>query len=195
VFTHLSDLAKGLIFYAIVFAAVTGVAFLPLDGDSVLKAAMFMPTVAVLAMLLLVTRDGYSRAGWASLGLHRPGIKGWVLAVLVPLAVLGFAYGVVWTTGIATFTPDPALTTAMDWVSGLAQGMLFNLVIVTLTLSLGEEIGWRGYLLPRLASSLGSKRGMALTGFLHGLFHLCRFWDYADEPEVRSTPCLCRWLR
>jgi membrane protease YdiL (CAAX protease family) len=41
-----------------------------------------------------------------------------------------------------------------------------------LTFSLGEELGWRGYLLPRLASSLGNTRGMGLTGLLHGLFHM-----------------------
>jgi membrane protease YdiL (CAAX protease family) len=40
------------------------------------------------------------------------------------------------------------------------------------TFSLAEEIGWRGYLLPKLARSLGDRRGMALTGSLHGLFHL-----------------------
>ena len=45
-------------------------------------------------------------------------------------------------------------------------------MIVTLTLSLGEELGWRGYLLPRLATSLGTNRGMAVTGLLHGFFHM-----------------------
>jgi uncharacterized protein len=171
VFTRLSDPGKGLTFYGIVFAFVVGVTFVPLDGDTMLKLAMLIPTSAVLLMLLVVTRDGYSKAGWASLGLHRAGIKGWSLAVLVPLAVLGTAYGFVWSTGIATFTPPTGLDPA-GWASGLAQGIFGNLVIATLTVSLGEELGWRGYLLPRLAASLGSRRGMALTGLLHGLFHM-----------------------
>jgi membrane protease YdiL (CAAX protease family) len=95
----------------------------------------------------------------------------WYLAILGPLVVLGLAYGLVWTTGVATFTPPPGLDAA-GWVTGLAQGMLQNMIVVTLTFSLAEEIGWRGYLLPKLAASLGSGRGMALTGLLHGLFHL-----------------------
>src|SRR5437763_17060519 len=37
---------------------------------------------------------------------------------------------------------------------------------------MGEELGWRGYLLPKLASAFGNGRGMLLTGFLHGLFHM-----------------------
>jgi uncharacterized protein len=89
--TRLSALTKGLTFYGIVFALVVGITFVPLDGDTMLKLAMLLPTLAVLLMLLVVTRDGYSRAGWTSLGLHRAGIKGWPLAVLVPLAVLGAA--------------------------------------------------------------------------------------------------------
>jgi uncharacterized protein len=170
-FTRLSDFRKGLTFYGIVFALVVGITFVPLDGLTMLKLAMLLPTIAVLVMLLVVTRDGYSRAGWASLGVHRAGIKGWPLAVLVPLAVLGAAYGLVWTTGIATFAP-PAGLDAAGWASGLAVGIFGNLVLATLTISLGEEIGWRGYLLPRLAASLGNRRGMALAGLLHGGFHM-----------------------
>ena len=34
----------------------------------------------------------------------------------------------------------------------------------------GEEIGWRGYLLPHL-SALG-RRGLPLSGLLHGIWHL-----------------------
>jgi membrane protease YdiL (CAAX protease family) len=132
---------------------------------------MFMPTVAVLVMLLVLTKDGYSKAGWASLGLHRSGISAWPLAIVGPLAVLGISYGVVWSTGIAAFVP-PAGLDAAGWVTGLGPGLFQGLVVVTLTFSLGEEIGWRGYLLPKLAGTLGTWRGMALTGFLHGLFHM-----------------------
>ena len=53
-----------------------------------------------------------------------------------------------------------------------AQGILGNVIIVTLTFSIAEEIGWRGYLLPRLTPALGNPRGMALTGLLHGVYHL-----------------------
>jgi uncharacterized protein len=170
-FIGLSEITRGAIFYAIVFALVVGITFTPLAGQTLLLVAMAMPTLAVLLMLLVVTRDGFSRAGWTSLGLHRAGLKGWPLAVLAPLAVLGIASLLVWNIGVATFTP-PAGLDAAGWASGLAQGIFGNLVIGTLSFSLGEEIGWRGYLLPKLTPTLGARRGMALTGFLHGLFHM-----------------------
>jgi CAAX protease family protein len=171
VFAQFTDLRKSVIFCLIVYALAVASAFVPIDGQSVGLLSMFMPTLAVLVMLLVVTRDGYSRTGWASLGLHRAGISAWPLAVVGPLAVLGISSGVVWSTGIAAFVP-PAGLDALGWVTGFGPGLVWNLVVVTLTFSLGEEIGWRGYLLPKLAGTLGNWRGMALTGFLHGLFHM-----------------------
>lgn len=169
-FTHLSDLAKGLIFYGIVYVLAIAFAFAPMDGESVAKFSMFVPLVAVLLMLLVVTRDGRSRSGWASLGLHHAGFRGWPLAILVPLVVLGAAYGIVWATGFAAFN-NPGLDAA-GWAFGLSQGIVSNLVVATLTLSLAEEIGWRGYLLPKLVPAAGAIPAMALTGLMHGGFHL-----------------------
>jgi uncharacterized protein len=168
-FRHLSDLQKGLVFYGIAFALVVGLSFLPL-GSEIPLIAMGVPTLTVLLMLLVVTHDGYSRAGWAELGLHRLGLRSWPLAVLAPLVVLGGSSIIVWSTGLASFAP-PDLD-ALGWVSGVGQGFVQNAVFAMFTYSLAEEIGWRGYLLPKLARSLGDRRGMALTGALHGVFHL-----------------------
>jgi membrane protease YdiL (CAAX protease family) len=170
VFTHLSDLAKGLIFYAIVIALAIAFTFLPLDGELVARYSMFIPLSVVLLMLLVVTRDGYSRAGWASLSLHHAGFRGWPLAILVPVVVVGGSFAIVWATGFASYN-DPGLDAA-GWAMGLGQGIFSNLVFATLTFSLAEEIGWRGYLLPRFVPAAGAVPAMALTGLMHGAFHM-----------------------
>lgn len=46
---------------------------------------MLTPTVAMLLTLLVITRDGYTGAGWRSLGVHRFGWRAWRLAFLAPL--------------------------------------------------------------------------------------------------------------
>jgi hypothetical protein len=111
-FTHMSDLTKGVTFYVLVFVLVVGVTLAPLGGPATLMVAMLMPALATVLMLLVVTRDGYSVSGWASLGLHRAGVSVWPLAVLGPLAVIGVAYSIVWSTGVATFTQPEGLDAA-----------------------------------------------------------------------------------
>jgi membrane protease YdiL (CAAX protease family) len=128
-------------------------------------------------MLFAVTRDGYTREGLKSLGLHRLGLRAWPVAILLPLAVLSVAYGVVWATGLAEFAVPEALA---EQGAGVGVPLWLWIPIATivgpmltlgLVLSLGEELGWRGYLLPRL-EYLGAWAAVLLTGFLHALFHL-----------------------
>lgn len=91
--------------------------------SSFVSTSMYMaiPTVATLLMMLVVTGEGYSREGWQSLGL--------VLA-----------------TGLATYGLRPEVT---ELLRGLPMPLVVPLLLVTNTLtnSLGEELGWRGYLL------------------------------------------------
>jgi hypothetical protein len=74
-------------------------------GQGILSVSMFTPLAAVLLMLLVLTRDGYTRAGWQALGLHRTGSwDSWALAVLGPLLVMGCTYAIIWSIGIGRWT-------------------------------------------------------------------------------------------
>lgn len=162
-FKHMGDLAKAAAFYMIAFSLCFGaVLLIPRFGDGAFKLVMFTPLLAVLIMLFVVTRDGASLAAWRDLGLHRLGAKGWALAFFVPLLVLAVAYGAVWTSGVASFVA-PASFDILD--------LVVSIVIVTLMGGIGEEIGWRGYLLPHL-QKMGLHAALLMSGLLHGVFHL-----------------------
>jgi hypothetical protein len=108
--THLTDSAKAFLFYGMVFGLTLGVALLaPLLGGATPIVHMLTPFLAVLLMLLVVTRDGYSRTGWGSLGVQRLGLRSWPFALLTPLLVLSVAFGLVWRTGVAQMVAPPAL--------------------------------------------------------------------------------------
>ena len=162
-FRQLSTLQKASIYYLIAFALALLVAiFGETLGERSTILTMFTPLTAVLLMLLVVTRDGYRRAGWFVLGLHRTGgWESWVLALLGPLLVLGCTYTIVWSSGLGRLDLSN-FDGPVDLLLGLIIGSLF---------ALAEEIGWRGYLLPHLLP-LGRTRAMLATGFLHGLYHL-----------------------
>ena len=90
------------LFYVLALGMAVGVtALTPALGDGVLLATMFTPLLAVLAMRLLIVRDGWTLAAWADIGLHRPGFRYWPLALVLPLIVLLPGYLLVWGTGMA----------------------------------------------------------------------------------------------
>ena len=173
--TRLTDLQKAFAYYVLAFGACTTVALLaPFFGERTPLVAMFTPLVAVLVMLLVLTRDGYAADGWQALGIHRAGLRAWGVALAVPLLVLGFSFGTLWSSGAAELA---APVGAAELPSSVLDVVL-SIGVVTLTAGLAEEIGWRGYFLPR-SMSLGARRAVLLTGFLHGVWHL---------PVMLATP-------
>lgn len=151
------------IFYAIALGLAVVLALnAEAIGEGVLLLTMFTPLVAVIVVKLFVTRDG-----WKDLGLQWPGIRYWPAAVAMPLAVLLPGYLIVWGTGIGQFAGDPTpMVMARETVR-----FLVSLLIGTALGAFGEEIGWRGFMLPRLAH-LGRMPASLITGFAHGVWHL-----------------------
>jgi len=164
-FTNLTNSAKAFLFFMIAFGLTVTVSLLyPILGEMTVFIHMYTPTLATLIMMLVVTRDGYSKAGWANLGLHRAGLRWWLLALLGPLVLMSAVYGIVWNTSVAQAVfPDGSRLGEM--ASNVAIGLG-----ISSALAIGEEIGFRGYLLPRLVQ-LGTTKALLLSGLLHAIWH------------------------
>lgn len=166
-FTKLSNTTQALLFYLLAVGLSTLVALLTvaLDKPNAVGFVMFTPLLALLLMLCVITREGYSKASWQALGLQRMGWRGWPMALWLPLVLLASSYTISCLLGVA------------DWqwprdigIGAYAAGLVASLLIGTL-FALGEEIGWRGYLLPKLLG-LGRVRAVVVVGLLHGVWHL-----------------------
>src|SRR5918997_5984690 len=159
-FTKLTDMTKATIFAVLVLCLAVGAALLirslGISSDPVMFSVWSCtPTVATLIMLLVVTRDGYSKEGWKSLGLHRLGLSIWWIAFGVTLLITVAASAVVWATPLALFVvPEGGIVDSII-------NFLIQVVILMLTFSLAEETGIRGYLLSKLLS-LGRRRALLL---------------------------------
>jgi len=169
-FTKLTDTSKAAIFVVLVLCMSVGAALLirflelsPSMGMWVLWS--ITPTAAALIMLLVATRDGYSRDGWKVLGLHRLGLSVWWIAFGGTLLITVAASAVVWATPLASFIMP---------VGGILNALinfLIQVVILALTFALAEEVGIRGYLLPKLLP-LGRRRALFLSGIVWATWHM-----------------------
>lgn len=121
---------------------------------------MFTPTLAsVIARLTL--REGFGDVSFRVGG--RRGVQGMLLALIQPVLVGLLAYGVAWSVGLAEFAP-PAIGSLF-----LAE---FSVQFVAQLIGgLGEEIGWRGYMLTRLIDA-GVPYPVLVSGLIWGVWHL-----------------------
>jgi CAAX protease family protein len=161
VFPHLSNTARAVTFYLMALVMCAALALTMANGEAAAVFAMLTPTLSVLIMQLVVTRDGWRRSGWASLGLGRLGARVWGIAVGLPLGILLVSESVVRLTGLTAWHRPAGADTLMT-LSDLPFLLIFCLL---------EEIGWRGYLGPLLAAD-GRRAPHLRTGLLHGIWHL-----------------------
>ncbi len=163
-FRTLSPRGEAALFYAIAlgFSALMALLAAPLIGRAALLLTMFTPAIAVLAFKALTGR----LRDWRGMGLGALGLRQWPAALVLPALILGPGYLVL---ALAGGLGMPVLAAAdlprlvVQFGAGLVIGACLG--------ALGEEIGWRGFLLPRLAAE-GDWRGAALVGFLHGFWHV-----------------------
>ena len=160
-FPNLSRTARAVTFYLMALGMCAALSLTWPNGEAAAVLAMVTPALSVLLMQLVVTRDGWRRGGWASLGMGRLGLRYWAVAVVLPLTILLVSESVVRLTGLTTWH----LLSGNDGLSVLTD------IPVMLVFVLFEEIGWRGYLGPLLAAD-GRRAPHLRTGLLHGIWHL-----------------------
>ena len=156
-FKNLSDRTSAIVFVVLVVSIAAATA--SFAGGLVLAVS---PLLVTALMMLVVTRDGYQAEGWRRLGITRLGLSRWPIALAATAGVSIAAAGMTVLLGVSSATA-PA---SADWQD------LLSLCIAGPILAFAEEIGWRGYLQPRVVPWLGERWAYFAIGVVWVLWHL-----------------------
>lgn len=137
------------------------------DAQINLLLSVSVPAVTVGILTFTLTPRGERRKLWRGIGLGRAGLKTWPAAIVLPLVLVAGAYGTAIAIGAGRLKDLDLADATPDWAINLVIGLMVGTVIIV-----GEEIGWRGYLLPRFQQLTSKRRAAVVTGFFHGCFHL-----------------------
>jgi membrane protease YdiL (CAAX protease family) len=161
------------VLYTILVAVIAGTAFTLKAGPFVM---MWTPAMAAL-VASIISRRHIKEIGW------RLGKVKWIgVGWLVPM-IIGFtSYGTLWLTGLgavpkSTFLERARITLGMPHqgdalVILAAYGYIGILgVLPGLIMAVGEEIGWRGFLVPELTKAAGFRAACLWSGIIWALWH------------------------
>ena len=180
---------QAILFIVSVFTVTWGLAFLwPLGQPDSLWAFLknFLPGVwapTAIALLIMLFTGGVRgvRMEVAARFRYKPGSLPWLLvAVAVPAAAMSIAVFMARATGhAAPFTPSAAVPTMIG--------------LQVITGAVGEELGWRGFLLPRLGQRFGTAAAAWTMGVLWAAWHIPAWFNpnlpHPTMPFVTTMVC------
>ena len=146
----------------------------PDNYEGIGAVMMYVPGVsAILSSLLL--KDKISSFGWR---LGKLKYLGW--AYFLPLVVAIIAYGLVWISGFVEFSPEEvqnyrwARYIGFNLPAPFIAGFVSKAVLGTLMgilFTFGEELGWSGYLTPKLLKFKSIPATSLIVGIFWSVWH------------------------
>jgi membrane protease YdiL (CAAX protease family) len=145
------------------------------QGGLFVLTMMWSPAVAAILTQLIATRS-LRGLGW------RLGSARWlVIAYILPIVYALPVYAFTWLTGLGSllnpyfFSPLTRQYSSPDLTTALTVFVLIKAtkgVAETLIFSLGEEIGWRGLLVPELAKMTSFTKTALISGIVWAAWHM-----------------------
>lgn len=166
-------------------------------GGQYVMGLMWSPGISALITMKILKRN-ISDLGW-KWGETKYQIRSY----LIPLFYAFIAYIIIWSFGWGGFYNEEIVSNITNAL-GLGEiGAGFSIALYVLLVgiygiassmssALGEEIGWRGFLVPELYKSLGYTKTSLLAGFIWSVWHLpiLLFADYnSGTPAWFAMPC------
>ncbi|RKD30840.1 CPBP family intramembrane glutamic endopeptidase [Lacrimispora algidixylanolytica] len=141
---------------------VTGIVFL--NPETALNNFSVIMLIPLIITMIFNKADNKKSRNDISI-LKRPfNLKAMVFSCLYPIFFIltcGFL-AVLFTQGVIHLPAKP-----VTWIV-----TILVTIFIGLFSALGEEYGWRGYLLPNLTKQYGKKKAVVITGLVWALYHI-----------------------
>ncbi len=173
-----------LLFSSVIWALIIWSGHLGMAFGMMIVAIMWCPTLAALATCRVLGRD------FRGLAWRWPEWRYIGAAYFIPLAYAAVAYGAVWALRVGGWNSETVGMIAqrfglpgMPVWGSFVLWLLFTAtaqMIRGMATALGEEIGWRGFLVPELAKQMSFTKLSLLSGVIWAAWHspLLLFADY-----------------
>jgi membrane protease YdiL (CAAX protease family) len=123
---------------------------------------MWCPGVAAILTRLALQRN------LRGFGFGIGELRWWLLAIVIPIGLGLVMFGTAWVTGAAPFLPDRAAAMlALPALGAILVSLGFSIVSAA-----GEEIGWRGLLVPELGRFTTFTRVAILSAVVWFCWHV-----------------------
>ncbi|MGA2622538.1 MAG: CPBP family intramembrane glutamic endopeptidase [Bacteroidota bacterium] len=164
-------------------------------GNLYVIGLMWCPGAAAILTCFLLKRN------ISSLGWRWGKTKYQLLSYFIPLAYTSLTYAIVWALGFGSFgdyhmfVEGVARRLGLEGVPSVLVIVLFvtvGMVIWSCSTAIGEEIGWRGFLVPALAKTTTFTKTALISGVIWSVWHypIILFADYNNEtPWWYGLPC------
>lgn len=164
------DAQKRIITYLVIVFAISSIFYILVfrsgglenGGDIYVLPLMWTPALAALVTTFIYQRN-LRGLGW---GFGKPIY--YLIAYLLPIIYAGIAYSVDWIFGLGELNLD---VLGENPLASLLQVLTIG-VLTALITAVGEEIGWRGLLVPQLARISPFTRTAILSGLIWGIWHI-----------------------
>jgi len=151
-----------------IFGGVPALAVAPgLLPPAVLKLGVLSTSLAVIVLVVVEGRKGGLRELLGRFLIWRVGIQWWAFVLLFPIIA---SVAALYLFNLLGGPP-------VDW-SGLPPiySVLPTFILLTMVTGIGEEIGWRGFLLPRLQARHNALVSSLIVGVVWAIWHIPLFF-------------------
>ena len=162
---HLSQIKKEIITYVILTFSLSLIGYYLVINSKVIGISPFIAMLCLMwcpALSAIITSLAYEK-NIRGIGWKLGRVRWLVIGYTLPICYSTLAYGIIWLFGFAIINPNYQF----NIFSLIILGTLFNIAFAA-----GEEIGWRGFLVPHLYKLTGSfTKTSLITGIIWSVWH------------------------